>query len=67
VHPVGDLIESLFEIPYREGFPEMSAPFVALPIALTSGVLVVVGFISGCVGRQLLCEYVFEVAIESGI
>jgi hypothetical protein len=35
VHPVGDLIESLCEIPYMEGFPETSAPFVALPVALT--------------------------------
>jgi hypothetical protein len=55
VHPVGDLIEGLCEISYREGFSETSAPFVALPIALTSGVLVVVGFISGCIGRQLVC------------
>jgi hypothetical protein len=51
VHPVGDLIESLYEILYREGFPKTSASFVALPVALTSGVLVVVGFISRCIGR----------------
>jgi hypothetical protein len=63
VHPVGDLIESLCEIPRREGFPEMSALFVALPVALTSDVLVVVGYISRCIGRQLVCGYVFEVAI----
>jgi hypothetical protein len=55
VHLAGDLIEGLCEIPYREGFSETFAPFVALPVALTSGVLVVVGFISGCVGRQLIC------------
>jgi hypothetical protein len=48
VHPVGDLIESLCEIPYREGFPETSASFVALHVVLTSGVLVVIGFISRC-------------------
>jgi hypothetical protein len=54
VHPVGDLIEGLCEVPYREGLTEMSASFVLLPIALTSGVLVVVGF-SGCIGRQLVC------------
>jgi hypothetical protein len=63
VHPVGYLIASLCEIPYGEGFPETSASFVALPVALTSGVLVVVGFISRCIGRQLVCGYVFEVAI----
>jgi hypothetical protein len=66
VHQVGDLIESLCEIPYREGFPETSAPFVALPVALTSGILVVVGFISRCIGRQLVCGYVYEVAIGPG-
>jgi hypothetical protein len=61
---VGDLIESLCKILYREGFSETSASFVALPIALMSGVLVIVGFISRCIGRQLVCRYVFEVAIE---
>jgi hypothetical protein len=66
VHLVGDLIECLCEIPYREGFSEASAAFVALPVALTSGVLVVVGFIGGCIGRQLVCGYVFEVAIGPG-
>jgi hypothetical protein len=55
VHPVGDLVKGLCVIPYREGFSETSALFVALPVALTSGVLVVVGFISGCIGRQLVC------------
>jgi hypothetical protein len=55
VHPVGDLTEGLYEIPYSEGFSETSVPFVVLPVALTSGVLVVVGFISGCIGRQLVC------------
>jgi hypothetical protein len=55
VHSIGDLIEGLCKIPYREGFSETSTPFVALPVALTSGVLVVVGFISGCIGRQLIC------------
>jgi hypothetical protein len=66
VLPVGDLIVSLCEIPYRKGFLETSAPFVALPVALTSGVLVVVGLISKCIGRQLVCGYVFEVAIGPG-
>jgi hypothetical protein len=54
VHPACDLIEGLCEIPYREGFSETSASFVALPVALTSGVLVVVGFTGGCIGRQLV-------------
>jgi hypothetical protein len=48
------LIEGLCEIPYREGFSETSASFVALPVALTSGILVVVGFTGGCIGIQLV-------------
>jgi hypothetical protein len=55
VHPVGDLVEGLCEVPYGEGFTETSAPFVSLPVALTSGVFVIVGFICGCIGRQLVC------------
>jgi hypothetical protein len=55
VHPAGDLIEGLYEIPYREGFSETSTPFVAIPVGFTSGVLVVIGFIGGCIGRQLVC------------
>jgi hypothetical protein len=41
----------------RSGAPpvELSALFVALSVALTSGILVVVGFISGCIARQLVC------------
>jgi hypothetical protein len=35
VHPAGDLIEGLYVIPYREGFTETSALFVALHVALT--------------------------------
>jgi hypothetical protein len=66
VHPAGDLFEGLCKIPHREGFSETSAPFVALPIVLTLGVRVVGGFISECVGRQLVCGYVFEVAVGSG-
>jgi hypothetical protein len=54
VHPVGDLVESLCEIPDGERFTETSAPFISLPVALTSGVLVIVGFIDGCIGGQLV-------------
>jgi hypothetical protein len=55
VHPVGNLIKGLCKIPYREGFSETSTPFVALPVTLTLGTLIVIGFISGCIGRQLIC------------
>jgi hypothetical protein len=50
-----DLVEGLCEIPYGEGFTETSTPFVSFPVAFTSGFLVVVGFISRCIGRQLVC------------
>jgi hypothetical protein len=55
VHPAGDLVEGLCKIPDGEGFAETSAPFVSLPVALISDVLVVIGFISRCIRRQLVC------------
>jgi hypothetical protein len=55
VHPVGDLIEGLCEIPYWERFSETFASFVVLPVGLTSGILVGAGFISECISRQLVC------------
>jgi hypothetical protein len=55
VHPAFDLVKCLSEVLYEEALTEMSTPFVPLPVALTSGILVVVGFIRGCVGRQLVC------------
>jgi hypothetical protein len=51
VHPAGDFIEGLSEVPDGNGFAEMFTPFVPLPVAFTSGVLGVVGFIGGCIGR----------------
>jgi hypothetical protein len=54
VHPVGDLVDSLCEVPDGKGFAETFAPFVLLPIVFMLGVLIVVGFISGCIGRQLV-------------
>jgi hypothetical protein len=54
VHPVDELVVCLCEVPYGEGFTETSTPFVSLPIVLTSIVLVVVGFIGGCIGRELV-------------
>jgi hypothetical protein len=55
VHPAFDLIKCLCEILYWEAFTKTSTLFVPLPVAPTSGVLVVVGFICGCIGRQLVC------------
>jgi hypothetical protein len=55
MHPAFDLIKRLCEVPYGEALTETSSPFVTLPVALTSGVLVVAGFVCGCIGRQLVC------------
>jgi hypothetical protein len=55
MHPAFDLVKVLCEVPYGEALTETSTPFVTLPVALTSTVLVVVGFIYGCIGRQLVC------------
>jgi hypothetical protein len=55
VHPILDLVESLYEIPDGYGLTETLTPFVPLPIAFTSGSLVLVSFIRGCIGRQLVC------------
>jgi hypothetical protein len=55
MHPAFDLVKCLCEVPYGEVLTETSTPFVTLPVALMSGVLVVVGFACGCIGRQLVC------------
>jgi hypothetical protein len=55
MHPTFNLVKRLYEVPYGEALTETSTPFVMLPVTLTSGVLVVVGLVCGCVGRQLVC------------
>jgi hypothetical protein len=55
MHPAFNLVERLCEVPYGEALTETSTPFVTLPVTLTSGVLVVVGLVCECVGRQLVC------------
>jgi hypothetical protein len=57
VYPVGDLTQSLDEVPDEESLSEMSAPFVPLLVAVTSGVLVVSSFIGG---RALVDTLSFE-------
>jgi hypothetical protein len=54
VHPVGDLVKSLGEIPDGESLTETPASFVPLPVAFTLNVLVVSSFISGRIGGQLV-------------
>jgi hypothetical protein len=55
VHLAFDLVKCLCEVPYGEALTETSTPFIPLPVAFTSGVLVVVGLIGRCIGRQLVC------------
>jgi hypothetical protein len=52
MHPAFDLVKRLCEVPYGEAHTKTSTPFVT---PLTSGVLVVVGFVCRCIGRQLVC------------
>jgi CBS-domain-containing membrane protein len=54
MHPAFDLVKRLSEVQYGEALTETSTLFVTLPVALTSGVLVVAGFVCGCIGRQLV-------------
>jgi hypothetical protein len=55
MHPAFNLVEHLCEVLYGEALKETPTPFVAPSVTLTSGVLVVVGLVCGCVGRQLVC------------
>jgi hypothetical protein len=54
MHLAFDLVKCLCEVPYGEALMETSMPFVTLPVVLTSGVLVVAGFVCGCISRQLV-------------
>jgi CBS-domain-containing membrane protein len=59
------LVESLCEVPDGQVVSETSTSFVPLPVAFTSSVLVGVGLICGCIGRQLVCGDVFEISVVS--
>jgi hypothetical protein len=48
------LVECFCEVADEKGLVEMSVLFILLSAAFTSGVPVGVGFIGGCVGRQLV-------------
>jgi hypothetical protein len=63
VYPALDLVKSFCEVADGEVVSEMPAPFVPLSVTLTSSVLVGVGLIRGCFGRQLVCGGVFKVSV----
>jgi hypothetical protein len=50
MHPVGDLIQSLIEVPDGESFPETSASIGSLSVAVTPSVLVVSSLVGWCIG-----------------
>jgi hypothetical protein len=64
MHPAFNLVKRIYEVSYGETLTETSTSFVTLPIALTSGVLVVAGFVCGCIRRQLVCRDIFKVMVK---
>jgi hypothetical protein len=65
VYSALDCFESFRKVADGEVVSEPPAPFVALPVTLTSSVLVGGGLVCGCVGRQLVCGDVFKVLVWS--
>jgi hypothetical protein len=65
VHLAFNLVKCFREVLYGKAFTETSTSFVPLHVAPTSGVLIVAGLICGCIGRQLVCCDIFEVAVKA--
>jgi hypothetical protein len=65
VHSAFDRLESFRKVADGEVVFEPSAPFVALPVTLTSSVPVGGHFICRCVSRQLVGGDVFKVLVLS--
>jgi hypothetical protein len=65
VHSALDCLESFRKIADGEVVSETPAPFVALPVTLTSSVPVGGGLVCRCISRQLVYEDVFKVPVLS--
>jgi hypothetical protein len=65
VYSALDCFKSFREVADGEVVPETPAPFVALPVALTSSVSVGGGLVCWCIGRQLVRGDVFKVPVLS--
>jgi hypothetical protein len=65
VYSTLDRLESFRNVADGEVISETLAPFVALPVVLTSSVPVGGGLVCRCVGRQLVRGDVFEVLVLS--
>jgi hypothetical protein len=60
-----DCLERFRKVADGEVVSETPAPFVALPVMLTSSVPVGGGLVRRCISRQLVCGDVFKVPILS--
>jgi hypothetical protein len=65
VYSALDRLESFRKVADGEVVSETPAPFVALPVTLTSSVPVGGGLIYMCVSRQLICRDVLKVLVLS--
>jgi hypothetical protein len=65
VYSALDRLESFRKVADGEVVSETPAPFVALPVTLTSSVPVGDGLVCRCISRQLVCGDVFEVPVLS--
>jgi hypothetical protein len=65
VYSALDRLESFREVADGEVVSETPAPFVALPVTLTSSVPVGGGLVCRCISRQLVCGDVFKVLVLS--
>jgi hypothetical protein len=65
VYSALDRLESFLKVADGEVVSETPAPFVALPVTLTSSVPVGGGLVCSCISRQLVCGDVFEVPVLS--
>jgi hypothetical protein len=65
VYSALDCLESFREVADGEVVSETPAPFVALPVTLTSSVPVGGGLVCRCISKQLVCRDVFKVLVLS--
>jgi hypothetical protein len=65
VYSAFDRLESFRKVADGEVVSEPLAPFIALPVTLTSSVTVGGGLVCRCVNRQLVCGDVFKVLVLS--
>jgi hypothetical protein len=65
VYSALDRLESFRKVADGEVVSETPAPFVALPVTLTSSIPVGGGLICRSISRQLICGVVFKVSVLS--